>query len=371
VSDLSRGVESHADPEPSFANLSEAASSVHDSTRAPLREGLPPTYRMRADAHYIDQLAAPPAITVQLIATTAIDANEDGTVAAPMLVESIARHGLLEPLIVQLRDRRYRIICGRKRLAAAVAAGLREVPCIVRRVGDEEARTLIKAAQSVKPAPELRPASITPIDQELAGALAAVASCAAMLGDDIAGLPRTVTVDMVRAQAHRAACLLNARRVLQDGVPEMRRLVSPRDVMQRVADVVTADLRLRGIGIDRADDAGRIRIGVDEELLASALAGVALMLAAALVRADDARLRLSAAVTPAGRVTLTMEQESVVVPASWLTVSIASPSDATVAPQLLPLAALRQLAEAYGGSITTTRLPHATRLALELPIVSR
>ena len=326
---------------------------------------------MRADAHYIDQLAAPPAITVQLIATSAIDDVEDASPAAATLVESITRHGLLEPLIVQSRDRRYRVITGRKRLAAALAAGLREVPCIVRRVGDDEARTLAKAARAVQATPDVTRGEITPIDHELSSALATVVGCATMLEEQTAAFPRSVTVDMIRAQAHRASCLLHARRVMQEGAPEMRRLVPPRDVIQRVAETVAADLRLRGIGIDRADECGTGRISVDDGLLASMLAGVALMLAGALTRAEDARLRVSAVASPAGRVTLAVEQEAVVVPASWLTVPSSSLAETTLAAQLLPLVALRTLAEAYGGTMTTARLPHASRVAVELPLFPR
>ena len=43
------------------------------------------------------------------------------------LAEDIRQHGrVLQPLLVQMRGGRYRLIAGRKRLAAAVAAGLRE-----------------------------------------------------------------------------------------------------------------------------------------------------------------------------------------------------------------------------------------------------
>ena len=96
---------------------------------------------MRADPHYVDQLDGSPAITVQMIRVHAIETGEETPPAAvPALVESIRTHGVREPLLLQKSDRRYRLITGSRRLAAAMAAGLQEGPCVVHSIGDEEAR---------------------------------------------------------------------------------------------------------------------------------------------------------------------------------------------------------------------------------------
>jgi len=98
---------------------------------------------MRADAHYVEQLdGATPAMTVQFIAVHAIDVSDSPADALPSLVESIKRHGVLEPLVVQRNDGTYKTIAGQKRLAAARAAGLRDVPCLVHQVSDERAEVL-------------------------------------------------------------------------------------------------------------------------------------------------------------------------------------------------------------------------------------
>jgi hypothetical protein len=98
---------------------------------------------MRADAHYVEQLdGATPAMTVQFIAVHAIDVSDSPADALPSLVESIKRHGVLEPLVVQRNDGTYKTIAGQKRLAAARAAGLRDVPCLVHHVSDERAEVL-------------------------------------------------------------------------------------------------------------------------------------------------------------------------------------------------------------------------------------
>lgn len=46
------------------------------------------------------------------------------------LAESIAEHGILQPLIVNLKDGRPILIAGERRLRAAKMAGLRTVPCV-------------------------------------------------------------------------------------------------------------------------------------------------------------------------------------------------------------------------------------------------
>jgi ParB family chromosome partitioning protein len=49
------------------------------------------------------------------------------------LAESIRRHGLIQPIVVEnLGEGRYRIVAGERRWRAADAAGLREIPVIVR-----------------------------------------------------------------------------------------------------------------------------------------------------------------------------------------------------------------------------------------------
>lgn len=55
------------------------------------------------------------------------------------LSESIAIHGLLEPLLVKkIGDDIYEIICGERRFRAAKAAKLESVPCLIRDVSDDK-----------------------------------------------------------------------------------------------------------------------------------------------------------------------------------------------------------------------------------------
>ncbi len=48
------------------------------------------------------------------------------------LADSIKKHGVFQPLIVQKKDDYYEIVTGERRWRAAKIAGLKEVPCIIR-----------------------------------------------------------------------------------------------------------------------------------------------------------------------------------------------------------------------------------------------
>jgi hypothetical protein len=82
----------------SFSSFNET-DPPPDTARG-FREGLPPAFRMRADAHYVEQLdSAKPTITVQYIAVHAIEVRDASADVLPELVESIKRYGVLEPLV--------------------------------------------------------------------------------------------------------------------------------------------------------------------------------------------------------------------------------------------------------------------------------
>ena len=58
--------------------------------------------------------------------------------ALEQLTCSIRRHGILQPLSVRRAGAYYELIAGERRLRAAIAAGLTEIPCIVMQMTDTE-----------------------------------------------------------------------------------------------------------------------------------------------------------------------------------------------------------------------------------------
>jgi ParB family chromosome partitioning protein len=98
---------------------------------------------MRHDAHYVDALAASAGAPVgRMVPIEQIEPNPHqprqvmGDLAE--LIASIAEKGIIEPIIVRQRGERYQIIAGERRYQAAIQAGLRELPVVLREVDDTE-----------------------------------------------------------------------------------------------------------------------------------------------------------------------------------------------------------------------------------------
>ena len=86
----------------------------------PLREGLPPTFRMRHDRHYVDELESrSPGVLVRMLRTSEIQVRAPVELdqAAP-LVESVRRVGVLQPILVRPANDGYELIAGTRRVAA-------------------------------------------------------------------------------------------------------------------------------------------------------------------------------------------------------------------------------------------------------------
>ena len=58
------------------------------------------------------------------------------------LADSIKQYGIIEPIVVQKRDKHYEIIAGERRWRAARIAGLKEVPVVVKEYSEDEIFTI-------------------------------------------------------------------------------------------------------------------------------------------------------------------------------------------------------------------------------------
>ncbi len=107
------------------------------------KRGLPVSLKMRHDEHYVEALASSAGAPIgRLVPIDQIDPNPDqprqvmGDLSE--LMASVAEKGIIEPLIVRQRGRRYQIVAGERRYQAAVQVGLRELPVVIRDVDDNE-----------------------------------------------------------------------------------------------------------------------------------------------------------------------------------------------------------------------------------------
>lgn len=98
---------------------------------------------MRHDEHYVDALTSSAGTPVgRMVPIDQLDPNPNqprqvmGDLSE--LMASIAEKGIIEPIIVRQRGRRFQIVAGERRYQAAVQVGLREIPIIIREVDDAE-----------------------------------------------------------------------------------------------------------------------------------------------------------------------------------------------------------------------------------------
>ena len=339
----------------------------------PFREGLPSGFRMRADAHYVESLEAlTPAVTVQYIAVNAIETG-DGTAveAPPQLVASIKRHGVLEPLIVQRNNGGYRTITGQKRLAAARAAGVRDVPCLVHHVNDERARPLRDALSVQRHDATLAPAGQADLlhasDAGISQVLDALTSCSNLASAPTPGLTRAVAADLVRAEIWRTRCLFEATRVVRYGVRSDGETVFPRELMQTVLGAIEIERRLRGIAIETSISVGDARVArADRDLLVYGLSALLFALVGMLEGRSGATILLVANVSN-GRLAISVTQRARAI-ADSLVATVVESGDPHLMEAVLAVAALRRIAEAFGGSLFVHKEGAGARVSIELPI---
>lgn len=192
----------------------------------PEREGLPSTYRMRADSHYVELLAS--------------SGGRAERRAEPRAVQEESR---LRP---------------------------------ADRLADER------------------------LFNELADGVSAIESAAAMLGSEASPLARRVSLDLIRAQAARAAWLLRAQALLagrSDDLPP--RTMPAAAMLGQIRERVAAECRLVGVGVeitaDRATD-----VTADEALLTLGVTGAVVALLGVLAGIEAATLRLGVTAAPDG-----------------------------------------------------------------------
>src|SRR5229473_2146642 len=114
---------------------------------------------MRHDAHYVESLTSFSGAAVgRMIRIDQIRPNPDQPRKAlgdlRELTESIREKGVLEPLLVRYvpREDCFHIISGERRYHASRAAGLREVPCIAKKIG--RARSSVTETLSLRNIPD-------------------------------------------------------------------------------------------------------------------------------------------------------------------------------------------------------------------------
>lgn len=359
------------------------ALRLGDDAIPPVREGLPPRYRMRADSHYVEQLDSPllnsPIRFLEVHGLESSTQNDDEGPSSAF-IESIRRHGVLQPLLVRTRGGRHIVIAGRKRLAAAAAVGLSRVPCLIERVDDDQAPIL--AAATNTPATDepgtrvTAPAPVPSADLTFAAfadCLTAVASSAHLLAPG-STLIQTVAVDLVRAEAARALQLLVAARVLRGEVSVARRELAARAIVERAVEQTAAERRLRGLTLDAPSRKVGETLSGDEELLTASLSAIILAPSVLFETSRSKGVSLQVNSRAEGTVVLSAVHDGAELPHYWRSklaehewpdVSAMASSVSTAA--LVLLRAARRVAELHAGHMTLDCSEGRTGLSIVLP----
>ena len=342
------------------------------------REGLPAGYRMRAEAHYVDDLTERSVgPVIRMISTHAIQADQVRNRAElEPLVRSIAAHGVLQPLLVRGDGHSYIAIAGRNRLEAARLAGLTTVPCLILPVDGSQADALADADN-------LRcgsPSDVEP-DSRSAGALDALrqnlrrhmttiqTAMTLSAGDD--AVTRRVGFDLAQANSYRAAWMVDAQQLIEQAPVRSAGTVAVATAIDQVRKALAAEFRLAGIALHVTFADGVGSDPVDEQVLGIGLTGALVALLPVVDLADrpviqirSARLQSSTTVEiSCGSVSMPKDWARRVFDDSW----VERPGGWQA---LLGATSVKAAAERLGGEVTMTT-PQNGGVALKIRVPRR
>ena len=248
-----------------------------DTAFARVGEGLPKSYRMRADRHYVDQLDSPAVNPVRLIGTSQIDSPATIPQAEMRaLIESVRASGIVQPLLVRRQRSRYAIVAGRKRLAVAQILRLDTVPCILHDVNDAEAAALATAdnLRVEAAAPAERSTDIAAVQRLIADHLDTIRTGTELLAARFAALDRAA-LDMIKAHAWRASRLIAALELVSNAAFPSRMKTLP-SIVDEVIDGFAAECRLTGTIVRSEADDERSAVRLNNAKAVAALSGALL-----------------------------------------------------------------------------------------------
>ena len=331
------------------------------------RDGLPQTFRMRHDEHYVDRIMAQTSeAPVHMIAVEEIEGARPFSAEdiAP-LTDSIASLGIIQPLLVRRRNGRYELIAGSSRLAAAVAAGLEKVPCLLHDVDDDRARAIAEAADvrpsagdPMPPGPQTQPGLPVGATASLVDSLATIESCLNLFPNRERSLCERVGLDLMRAETSRARWLAEAWTLLAGKSELRKRTASAAGLVESALKSVEAEGRLAGVGSNLIVDESVRPVRVDSRLMTMALSGAIRAMVALLQGADGGTLKIRVSTHPAMRsAVFQLAQDVAPVPEVWFSrPGSATPADWS-SDQGVPiaLAAASRVAELHGGHLQMAR----------------
>lgn len=285
-----------------------------DGQEPPLREGLPPTYAMRHDRHYVDELSSPsktPPVRMLRVRDILMREPVQGDLDGPF-VESVRRVGILQPLLVRRHTTGYQLIAGSKRLAAATVAGLTELPCRICDVDDREALELAEAddlrghaepARRGEPMASVEPLSampsrvptLAPVLTEVADGLDAALACWRMSTERPGWSYAPTLSRLTQIEIQRVKRLADGLRLLTETPPMAmsKSSLDLVDLVRQASEDAEQERRLVDVELASSTETPVIRLSGSGSLLRLALEGLLQGLTAQAAEAPEKTLRLA------------------------------------------------------------------------------
>ena len=336
--------------------------------RPSIREGLPRHYEMRADRHYVDQLAAQSGgDPVRMIPVNQLDADPPD-VGLPLrpLIESIRLHGVVHPLLVRRRETGYHVIAGRKRLAAAKTLQFTTVPCLVRDVTDAEAEALaaadnVRMIESVASDPGSAWLGAIPL---LSAHMSAIAACAGLCGAGAGGL-QPHALDLLKAHTWRANRLIEALTLLSNAPAAPPRARSIAGIIDEVVDGFAVECRLANVTLRVEVRDALSSAGLNDSQLAAGLAGALMAVLPLVANAFQPTIVIQATNANGNETVIEVIQHSVPV-APQAVERFFDRSRPQDDPAMIGALAVKALAEAHDGRAVFEALSDGSRLAVTM-----
>ena len=316
---------------------------------------------------------AGPARIVRQVSVASIDTREALPEVSPELVQSITRHGVLEPVLVYGGHERPRLLSGRRRLAAAIHAGLDVVPAIMVAIDDEEALAIIATdRRSLNGSDADEPRLHTGALHEMSGALTRLGTCMRLASSVASPMSSRVALELMDAEIWRATTILTAFNGLHGDLQPKRTATTAGAIIDGVLHETALIRRLLGmtdvLHTQAPDEQQPIR--VDHGMTIAALSGLLASLCAWAESTSDVQLAMSATIRDT-RVCFTLEQHGIEVPAPTIDrVLTASRADRSAGADVtIWLMYARRIALAHGGDAALHHITGGSSMTLTLGAV--
>ena len=353
----------------------------------PVREGLPPKFRMRHAPHYVEQLMGDaPLQTVRQIAIDSIDEVpiddvNARSVAARLddLVASIRAVGILQPLLVATREgSRFELLAGSHRLSAARQAGLSAVPCLVVNA-DVEAAMKLRAqvkrhgiaespattgSDSVDNTP---PALLRTAFAEISTSLRFVNSLAPIARADESAGRAAMVLDAISVESHRMATMAAVGGLLMRTDPLRLRPLDCAAVLETIRAEIKLAARMKGVNVEWTQSLALAKTVADREALATGWSALMHAMLGVAREGDHLTIALSTArVRPAIMLEVMLRGGSINGSVDSLLDTDRGDHPAGQAGAMM-LASARQSAQLHGGRLTVRAVDDGIALSFVTP----